>query len=109
MLTVLWNINIKGAQVQLQCSHFKKILSTHRKEFKKEMQIYFQLANAVSEFLKKVNLNSINLPNRRINGDLSVVYNSAGWVFCLNNRKRNFHRNFYKEKIMLIFLQHKQN
>lgn len=82
---------------------------TNRKEFKKEMEMYLQLAKAASEILKKVNLNLFNLPNRRINGDLSVVHNRAGWVFCFNNRKGNFHKNFYKEKIRLIFLQDKQN
>lgn len=42
------------------------------------MEIYLQLAKAASEILKKVDLNSFNLSNRKINGDLSVVYNRAG-------------------------------
>lgn len=109
MLTVLWNINSARSAGPASIFTFLKILLTNKKKFKKEMQIYLQFTKAVSEILKRVNFNAFNLSNRRINGDLSVVYNRAVWVFCLNNRKLNFHKDFCKEKVMLIFLQEKQN
>lgn len=60
MLTVSWTVNSRRTASLASMSIFKKILLTNWKEFKKELQIYLQLAKAVSEIPKK-NPTSINL------------------------------------------------
>lgn len=57
MLSIPWNINSERSAGPASMFTFLKVLLKNRKEFKKEMQIYLQLAKAVSEILKKVNLN----------------------------------------------------